>query len=170
MRPPHRGSCLTRASYRRAVEIRLRPRFSLGIAATALSACAPSLRPSPLTPATVAGCYLVSVAGPAEVTGVFPDTIGLDSVPAFDTAGFLGTAYMVSQIGRIQSLYWRLTGSDSLEIVASVLFKAIDVRARLKTDGFAGTATFTDATHSTTASVTATRSYCVGFGIKSDAK
>ena len=108
----------------------------------------------------------MSVVGPAEVTGVFPDTIGLDSVPAFDSAGFVGTAYMVSQIGRIQSLHWRLIGSDSLEVVASVLFKAIDVRARVKTDGFAGTATFTDATHTTTSTVTATRSYCVGFGIK----
>ena len=108
----------------------------------------------------------MSVAGPAEVTGVFPDTIGLDSVPAFDSAGFFGTAYMVSQIGRIQSLHWRLMGGDSLEIVASVLFKAIDVRARLNTDGFAGTASFTDATHTTAGIVTATRSYCVGFGIK----
>ena len=142
----------------------------MAITAAALSACAPSLRPSRLTPATVAGCYLVSVVGPAEVTGVFPDTIGLDSLPSPDTAGFMGTRVTVSQIGRTQSIYWRLTGSDSLEIVASVLFKAIDVRARLKTDGFAGTATFTDATHSTTASVTATRSYCVGFGIKSGAK
>lgn len=148
----------------------MRPRLSVGIVATALSACAPSLRPSQVTPATVAGCYLVSVAGPAEVTGVFPDTIGLDSVPAFDSAGFFGTAYMVSQIGRIQSLHWRLIGSDSLEIVASVLFKAIDVRARLKPDGFAGTATFTDATHTTTGTVTARRSYCVGFGIKPDEK
>ena len=136
----------------------------------ALAACAPSLRPSQLTPATVAGCYLVSVAGPAEVTGVFPDTIGLDNVPAFDTAGFMGTAYMVSQIGRIQSLYWRMTGSDSLEIIASVLFKDIDLRARVRTDGFDGTATFTDATHTTTGTVTATRSYFVGFGIKPDDK
>lgn len=141
------------------------PRLSLAIVA-ALSACAPWLHHSQLTPATVAGCYLVSVAGPAEVTGVFPDTIGLDNVPAFDTAGFMGTAYMVSQIGRIQSLYWRMIGSDSVEIIASVLFEAIDVRARLKADGFAGTATFTDATHETTGTVTATRSYCVGFGIK----
>ncbi len=111
----------------------------------------------------------MSVAGPAEVTGVLPDTIGLDTVPSPDTAGFRGTAYMVSQIGRIQWLYWRMMGGDSLEIVASVLFEAIDVRARLKTDGFAGTATFTDATHATTGTVTATRSYCVGFGIKAGA-
>ena len=110
----------------------------------------------------------MSVAGPAEVTGVFPDTIGLDSVPAFDSAGFFGTAYMVSQIGRIQSLHWRMIGSDSLEVVATVLFKDIDLRARLKADGFDGTATFTDATHTTTGTVTATRSYCVGFGIRPD--
>lgn len=140
----------------------------MAITAAALSACAPSLRPSRLTPATVAGCYLVSVAGPAEITGVFPDTIGLDSVPAFDSAGFFGMAYMVSQIGRIQSLHWRMIGSDSLEVVATVLFKDIDLRARLKADGFAGTATFTDATHTTTGTVTATRSYCVGFGIRPD--
>ena len=146
------------------------PRLSLGIATVALSACAPSLYHPQLTPATVAGCYLVSVAGPAEVTGVFPDTIGLDSLPSPDTAGFMGTRIMVSQSERTRSLYWRMTGSDSLEIVASVLFKDIDVRARLKPGGFAGTATFTDATHTTTGSVTATRSYCVGFGIKTDEK
>ncbi|HKS91181.1 MAG TPA: hypothetical protein VJQ83_04575, partial [Tepidiformaceae bacterium] len=105
-------------------------------------------------------------AGPAEITRVFPDTIGLDSLPAIDTTGFRGARYTVSQIGRLQSVHWRLMGGDSLEIVASVLFKAIDVRARLKTDGFAGTVTFTDATHATTGTVTATRSYCVGFGIK----
>ena len=112
----------------------------------------------------------MSVVGPPEVTGVLPDTIGLDSLPSPDTTGFMGVRIMVSQSARTQSLYWRMRGSDSLEIVASVLFKAIDLRARLKTDGFDGTATFTDATHSTTASVTATRSYCVGFGGKSDAK
>lgn len=101
---------------------------------------------------------------------MFPDTIGLDSLPAIDTAGFRGTRYPVSQIGRLHSVHWRLIGGDSLEIIASVLFKAIDMRAQVKTDGFAGTATFTDATHTTTGTVTATRSYCVGFGIKSDAK
>ena len=142
-------------------------RLVSAVAATCvLPGCSTNPRPSVPRPADVAGCYLVSVVGSAEVTGVFPDTIGLDSLPSVDTAGFLGTRIMISQAPRVQLLVWRMTTADSLEILASVAFKDIDLRAQVKPEGFAGTVDFTDASHTTTGSVTAKRAYCVGFGVK----
>jgi hypothetical protein len=137
-------------------------------AAWGLSACATSPRPSQLRPDDVVGCYLVNVVGDDEDAGLFPDTIGLDSTADSVRAGVYGTRITVGQAGRYsvqQWLGWRMIGADSLEISGTVASIALDLRARLTADGFAGFVAFANGARTTTDAVTATRAYCVGFGV-----
>ncbi len=130
-----------------------------------LSACGRSPRPSHLGPEDVVGCYLVSAVVDADYRGLFPDTIALISAPTSQLAGAYRTRITLGQAGgdSTLSLAWRMIGADSLEIIVAAASFAIDLMGRLTADGFAGTATFEKASHSTTGAVTAMRAHCLGL-------